>query len=54
VRDALKSLGEAGNTNFNGECVAGGGGKHGGTTPAAFSHTASGLHPEVVLRADSL
>jgi subtilisin family serine protease len=54
VRDALKSLGEAGSTNFNGECVAGTGGKKGGSAPTGFSHTGSGLHPEVVLRADSL
>jgi subtilisin family serine protease len=48
VRDALKAQGEPDATNFNSECTAKGKGQH-------VSHTdSSGLHPEPVLRADSL
>jgi subtilisin family serine protease len=52
VRDALKSLAEPAGTNFNGDCSGTATKKgHGGSV----SHTdPSGLHPEAVLRADSL
>lgn len=53
VRDALKSLGEPADTNFNGECTGGGTGKK--SRGGSVSHTdPSGNHPEAVLRADSL
>ena len=42
VRAGLLALGEAAVTNMNGECASG------------FSHSASALHPEPVLRADIL
>ena len=53
VRDALRSLGEAPSTNFNGECGSSSGKR--GAVQSSYSHTdPSSFHPEVMLRADSL
>jgi subtilisin len=56
VRDALRSLGEPKDTNFNGDCpTSSQSGKHGAAASVRVSHTDISLrHTEPELRADSL